>query len=164
MWLLIYLNLNILLLYVFYLCHLSMCFYFAFFLLLFCTPAFYLIKVCFKLVCLPFSGQRILKYLNSSYLLVIVFVIFNFSVFYVPGNVVIILFIQYYLRFIFSVALYCFLHLHDSIWGNFSSAREFLCFLYVFLNEGLLLLNFFRSFLAESIYFIFTFDVYIHWT
>lgn len=59
----------------FYLCHLSRCFYFAFFLLLFCTPAFYLIKVCFKLVCLPFSGQWILKYLNSSYLCVIVFVI-----------------------------------------------------------------------------------------
>lgn len=59
----------------FYLCHLSRCFYFVFFLLLFCTPAFYLIKVCFKLVCLPFSGPRILEYFNSNYLCILVFVI-----------------------------------------------------------------------------------------
>ena len=72
-----------------------------------------------------------------------------FNIFYVFENIITILYVQYYFRFnsIFtsSIALYFFLYLHASIWGNFSSPWRIPISIF-FLNEGLQLLNYFQIF------------------
>ena len=72
-----------------------------------------------------------------------------FNIFYVFENIITILYVQYYFRFnsIFtsSIALYFFLYLHASIWGNYSSPWRIPISIFFF-NEGLQLLNSFQIF------------------